>query len=125
MASVTLLATAGAIAVVSPASAYKCTGTTNGQQHTYQGGACYNGTTLVADEKPVNDDGSAVTSWECASGTYNASKHACETCTTFGSCEENASVTPVPKGDDATKKATSGDSGDESGGTQLSVLLKL
>lgn len=110
-----------------PAAAYKCTGGSNNAQYYYKDGACYQPVgnacldnpppanpadcknrdtsrdTKVANEKPVKNDGSEVAEWECASGTYNATKHACETCTAFGGCTTNTRVTPTPKGDDGTK----------------------
>lgn len=110
-----------------PASAYKCTGGTTDTQYYYKDGACYQPVgdacldnpapakpadcqnrdtsrdTKIANEKPVKNDGTEVTDWECASGTYNIAKHVCETCTTFGGCTTNARVTPTPKGNDDTK----------------------
>lgn len=110
-----------------PASAYKCSGGSSEVQYYYKDGACYQpvGTacldnpapanladcknrdtsrdTKVTDQKPVKNDGTEVAEWECGSGTYNATKHVCETCTTFGGCTTNTRVTPTPKGNDDTK----------------------
>lgn len=115
-----------AVFTTQPALAYKCTGQTSNQQHYYKDGACYQPVgntcldnpapasgeecqnrdtskdTKVADEQPVKNDGSEIADWECASGTYNATKHVCETCTGFGGCQTNTRVTPTPKGQDTT-----------------------
>ena len=112
------------------ALAYKCTGQTGDLQHYYKNGACYQpvGTTCldnpapansadcknrdtskdtkVDGEVPVRNDGSQITEWQCASGTYNAKKQVCENCTAFGACQTLANVSPTPKGNDTTVDPT-------------------
>lgn len=108
-----------------PVFAYKCSGQTNNQQHYYREGACYQpvGNTCLDDpapnnpedcqnrdvskdvkvtEKPVKNDGSDVTEWKCSAGTYNATKHTCETCNALGTCQPVSNVVPTPEGDDTT-----------------------
>lgn len=81
--------------------AYTCTSSTNGKQHVYKDGACYFNNERQQNEKPVHNDGTAVAEWTCASGKYNETKHACETCGSFGGCTVNSSI-PTPKGKDTT-----------------------
>lgn len=115
-----------AAAIISqPVQAYKCTGSTGNQQHYYREGACYqpvgnnclddpapaegedcqnrdtSDDVKVADEKPVKNDGTEVTEWQCASGTYNEEDHSCETCVIPTSCTATT-ATPSPKGQDTT-----------------------
>lgn len=96
--------------ITQPAAAYKCS-SVGGLPLTYKDGACYlpstDGSgkeTKIATEKPIHNDNTPIKDWECASGLkYNASKHVCEKCTTFGSCETDTQVTPLPKGEDKTE----------------------
>lgn len=131
-----LLPVVGTIISSQPVFAYKCTGQTNNQQHYYREGACYQpvGTTCLDDpapnnpedcenrdvskdvkvnEKPVKNDGSAVTDWRCSSGTYNASKHTCETCNALGTCQTITQVVPTPDGDDTTTDPDAEEDADE------------
>jgi CubicO group peptidase (beta-lactamase class C family) len=97
--------------IAQPASAYKCS-SVGGLPLTYKDGACYlpasdktgGKDTKIETEKPVHNDNTPITDWECASDLkYNAGKHACEKCTGFGSCEADAKVIPMPKGEDKTE----------------------
>ena len=115
-----------AVAFISqPVQAYKCTGSTNNQQHYYREGACYqpvgnnclddpepaegeecqnrdtSDDVKIADEKPVKNDGTSVANWQCASGTYNEDDHSCETCVTPNNCTATT-ATPTPSGQDTT-----------------------
>jgi hypothetical protein len=97
-----------AIATPQATSAYTCAGKTGNTQHTYQDGACFNGTNLVPNEKPVKNDGTAITEWECASGQYDAAQHA---------CTPRASIKPMPKGADTTTAPTGTGNGSTTGNT--------
>lgn len=99
----------------SQAAAYKCVGTTNGGTHSYRNGGCYMGSQLVAGEKPVKNDGTPITEWECASGTYNATKGVCERCT--GTSCQTVAATPLPKGGDTTTAPTNNQGGGNSDST--------
>ena len=57
--------------------------------------------TVSTADTPVKNDGSAVTDWTCSKGTFNSTKHTCETCNGFGNCQA-AGVNPTPKGNDTT-----------------------
>jgi CubicO group peptidase (beta-lactamase class C family) len=93
-----------------PAMAYKCS-SVGGLQLTYKDGACYlpatDGSgkeTKIATEKPIHNDNTPITDWECASSLkYNASAQTCEKCTAFGSCQADTTVVPLPKGEDKTE----------------------
>jgi len=93
-----------------PAMAYKCS-SVGGLQLTYRDGACYlpatDGSgkeTKIATEKPIHNDNTPITDWECASSLkYNASAQTCEKCTAFGSCQADTTVVPLPKGEDKTE----------------------
>ncbi len=133
--------------------AYKCTGVNSaGVSDYYSNGACYqavgskcldnppssDGTckqrdqtkdTVSTADTPVNNDGTAITTWSCSKGTYNATKRTCEICSNFGNCQP-AGVTPTPKGNDATvdpnaptssSSSTSGTKGSSDVGTCAGV----
>lgn len=65
------------------------------------------GSQLIAGEIPVKNDGTPITDWQCASGTYNATKNVCERCV-GNNCSTLANVTPMPRGDDTTQLPTQG-----------------
>lgn len=73
------------------------------------------GSKLVEGEKPIKNDGTPITDWQCASGTYNATKGICERCT--GNTCQTLSVTPLPKGGDTTTAPTNGPGGGTNNGS--------